>query len=152
MDDTTSSLLSSITRSNLSTAYDDAKKLLVKEFSLSRYDRVKAYLEAVPGPDEKLTIFNSRIESLIDGLSFEDVSKFCILRHSPAAVRLQLSGLSFDDKSLADLLKEADSLAQRATIDANIVAAVYNKSKKEKNICSFHRKFGKEARTCTGKA
>ncbi|CAB4046184.1 Hypothetical predicted protein, partial [Paramuricea clavata] len=114
MDDTTSSLLCSITRNLSPTAYDDAKALLIKEFSLSKFDRVKAYLEAVPAPDEKLTLFNSRIESLIDGLSFDDVSKYCLLRYAPAAVRLQLSGSSFDDKPLADLLKEADSLTQCA--------------------------------------
>ncbi|CAB4046024.1 Hypothetical predicted protein, partial [Paramuricea clavata] len=97
MDDSTSSLLCAITREKAPTAYEDAKALLIKEFSLSRFDRVKAYLEAAPAPDEKLTLFNSRIESLVDGLCFEDVSKFCLLRYAPPAVRLQLSGSGFDD-------------------------------------------------------
>ncbi|CAB4045437.1 Hypothetical predicted protein, partial [Paramuricea clavata] len=150
LDDTTASLLSTITRTKAPTAYDDAKSLLLKEFQLSKYDRVKAYLESTPGPDEKLTIFHSRVESLTDGLSFDDIEKFCLLRHAPAAVRLQLSGANFDKTPLIDLLVEADSLSQRANLDANVIAAVQGKPKIS-NVCNFHRKFGKEARTCTGK-
>ncbi|CAB4045773.1 Hypothetical predicted protein [Paramuricea clavata] len=151
MDDSTSSLLGAITRAKPPTAYEDAKNLLIKEFSLSKYDRVKAYLEASPGPDEKLSMFNARVESIVEDLSLDDFFKFCLLRHAPSAVRLQLSGSNFEKASLADLLKEADSLSQRANLDAQVVGAFQAKGKMDKKVCNFHRKFGKEAHTCTGK-
>ncbi|CAB4046120.1 Hypothetical predicted protein, partial [Paramuricea clavata] len=100
MDSSTSSLLGSITRSKTPSAYEDAKNLLIKEFSLSKYDRIKTYLDTKPDADEKLTMFNARVESLFDGLTLDDIAKFCILRHAPAAVHLQLSGINFDDKPL----------------------------------------------------
>ncbi|CAB4045964.1 Hypothetical predicted protein, partial [Paramuricea clavata] len=98
LDEPSSSLLSSITRSDSKNPYTEAKKLLVKEFSLSKFDRVKAYIQdKSPAADERLTHFASRVEVLIEDLSLDDFRKYCILRHAPAAVRLQLAGKKFDE-------------------------------------------------------
>ncbi|CAB4046305.1 Hypothetical predicted protein, partial [Paramuricea clavata] len=129
MDDSTSSLLCGITRAKETTSYEDAKKVLIKEYSLSKYDRVKTYLDARPGSDEKLTMFHARTESIVEDLTLDDFFKYCLLRNAPSAVRLQLSGTSFDSTPLTDLLKEADSLSQRANTDANVVAAFQPKDK-----------------------
>ncbi|CAB4046291.1 Hypothetical predicted protein, partial [Paramuricea clavata] len=85
----------------------------------------------------------------------DDVRKFCLLRHAPAQVRLQLSGKGFESLSLGDLLMEADALTQRAKIDAQLVAAIHpknnGKGKNNKKQCGYHRKFGKYAKSCTGR-
>ncbi|CAB4046200.1 Hypothetical predicted protein, partial [Paramuricea clavata] len=127
MDQSTSSLLSQVTRAKSSTAYTEAKTLLIKEFSLSKFDRVKAYWEAKPAADEKLTLFSSRVEVLVEDITMEDIRKYCILRHAPPGVRLQLAGSHFDKFSVSDLLIEADTLTQRANIDTQVVAALQPK-------------------------
>ncbi|CAB4046051.1 Hypothetical predicted protein [Paramuricea clavata] len=152
MDKSTSSLLSQVTRNNSENAYIEARTLLIKEFSLTKFDRVKAYMDARPASDEKLTLFSSRVEVLIEDITMEDIRKFCLLRHAPPAVRLQLSGSSFEKFSVSDLLSEADTLTQRANMDALVVGAIHKGKGSGKKLCGFHRRFGKDAKSCTGKA
>ncbi|CAB4046001.1 Hypothetical predicted protein [Paramuricea clavata] len=153
LDESTSSLLAAITRAKPMNPYDESKTVLIKHFSLSKFDRVKAYLEASPAHEEKLSLFFSRVEVLVDDISMTDVRKYCVLRHAPPQVRLQLAGTRFDSMPLNELIAEADILTQRANLDALTVAAFVpkgkNKNKKSK-VCGFHRKFGKEAMSCTG--
>ncbi|CAB4045874.1 Hypothetical predicted protein, partial [Paramuricea clavata] len=129
LDEATSSLLAAITRARPINPYDESKLLLIKHFSLSTFDRVKAYLEATPTHEEKLAMFSSRTEVLIDDVSMNDVRKYCVLRHAPPQVRLQLAGSRFDSLPLEDLVNEADILTQRANLDALAVAAVFSKGK-----------------------
>ncbi|CAB4045477.1 Hypothetical predicted protein, partial [Paramuricea clavata] len=133
LDESTSSLLSSITRSEAKNQYSQAKRLLIKEFSLSKYDRVKAYVHEVsPMADERLTHFAARVDVLFEDITINDVRKFCLLRHAPAPVRLQLAGSRFEDLELQELLQEADTLTQRATQDAQLVAAFQPSAGKKK--------------------
>ncbi|CAB4046030.1 Hypothetical predicted protein, partial [Paramuricea clavata] len=159
LDETASSLLSELTRSQRPELYSEAKDLLIKEFSLSKFDRVKEYIfNSSPGPDERLTHFASRVEVLMEDISIDDVKKFCLLRHSPPAVRLQLAGRQFEKVSLGDLLKEADTLTQRATQDSMTVGHIQGGNRKnqartawkESKVCHFHKKFGNDAYQCTG--
>ncbi|CAB4046047.1 Hypothetical predicted protein, partial [Paramuricea clavata] len=118
LDETTSSMLTSITRSEAKNQYTEARRLLIKEFSMSKYDRVKSYLhEMAPMADERLTHFAARVDVLFEDITINDVRKFCLLRHAPAPVRLQLAGNRFDDLDVHDLLQEADTLTQRANQD-----------------------------------
>ncbi|CAB4044447.1 Hypothetical predicted protein [Paramuricea clavata] len=158
IDAQTSNLLTSISRSKPDDSYSQAKALIISEFSLSKYDRAKLYLlESSPGPEENLSHFASRIEVLFDDLSLDDIRKFTVLRHAPSSVRLQLAGSGFDSKSFVDLVREADQLTQRAKQDSFVVGAIQNKSRtnpgKQNNrskVCSFHVRFGNNARTCSG--
>ncbi|CAB4046160.1 Hypothetical predicted protein, partial [Paramuricea clavata] len=163
LEQSTSSLLSVVTRSKPVDAYSQARKILIREYSLSKYDRVKEYLLGQPpNPGEHLTHFAARSEVLVEDITMDDIRKFRNLRFAPPAVRLQLAGSRFDDCTVAELLSEADTLTQRAIQDGEIVGAVGNQrkpqwdpNKKEKSkskVCHFHNKFGKDTHTCTGEA
>ncbi|CAB4046070.1 Hypothetical predicted protein, partial [Paramuricea clavata] len=111
MDESTGTLLSNITRTKPSDPYSKARELLIREFTISKYDRLKAYiLDSTPAPDERLTHFLARTDFLIEDVLIDDLRKFCVLRHAPPAVRLQLAGLDFDNKDVGELIKEADTL------------------------------------------
>ncbi|CAB4045139.1 integrase core domain, partial [Paramuricea clavata] len=135
LDETAGSLLAEITRTNPVDAYSKAKELLIREFSLSKFDRVKAYIfDSSPSPDERVTHYAARVESLMDDISLEDIKKFCLLRHLPPSVKLQLAGSQFENLPLPQLLKEADTLAQQASHDSQVVVgAVYGKPKGNKS-------------------
>ncbi|CAB4045883.1 Hypothetical predicted protein, partial [Paramuricea clavata] len=86
VDSQVSTLLSSISREQPENCYTRARKLIIAEFSLSKFDRAKMYLlDSAPGPDENLSHFAARIEVLFEDLSLDDVRKFTVLRHAPPA-------------------------------------------------------------------
>ncbi|CAB4045989.1 Hypothetical predicted protein, partial [Paramuricea clavata] len=63
VDGQTSTLLSTISREQPADCYTRARKVIIAEFSLSKFDRAKMYLhDSAPGPDENLSHFASRIE------------------------------------------------------------------------------------------
>ncbi|CAB4046250.1 Hypothetical predicted protein, partial [Paramuricea clavata] len=69
-----SNLLSSISREQPIDCYSQARKIIIAEFSLSKFDRAKMYLlDSSPGPEENLSHFASRIEVLFEDLSLDDI-------------------------------------------------------------------------------
>ncbi|CAB4046003.1 Hypothetical predicted protein, partial [Paramuricea clavata] len=167
VDEATGSLLSEITKDKPSNAYTKARALLISHFSLSKFDRLKAYLiDASPAAEENLSQFASRIEVLLEDVSLDDVRKFTVLKHAPPAVRLHLAA-TIDDKNVGELIREAVTLTQRAQQDSLVVGAFHERAgaldafhkgagrgstfKKPGKVCSFHFRFGNNAKTCSGK-
>ncbi|CAB4045489.1 Hypothetical predicted protein, partial [Paramuricea clavata] len=129
IDDSVSPLLSSITRAKPDDAYVQAREVLIAEFSLSKFDRIKAYLQdSSPEADERLSQFASRIEVHFEDITLDDVRKFTVLRHAPPAVRLQLAG-EFDSTGFKELVRKADTLSQRAREDALVVGAIQHRGR-----------------------
>ncbi|CAB4044065.1 Transposon Ty3-G Gag-Pol poly [Paramuricea clavata] len=158
LDEQTGSLLSAITREKPVDAYIRSKKVLISEFSLTKFDRIKTFLvDSAPAHEENLSHFFSRIDVLFEDVSIDDVKKYTVLRHAPPAVRLHLAGDKFDEKEVADLVREADALTRRSQADAVLVGAVASSrgrggkpNSKHGKVCSYHIKFGHDAYQCAG--
>ncbi|CAB4045885.1 Hypothetical predicted protein, partial [Paramuricea clavata] len=167
LDSNQSLFISPVLKSNESSPYSAAKKLLLQQYSLSKIQRLrKAIFDEKRGSEEKTSHLLSRLEPLLKDTGIDELKKFLLLSSLPDTVKEHVA-TKFDSASVSDFSKECDALLdirqnkEAGTVSVSTVWNTKNIGKnskrgkrsdnsKNRRPCTSHLAYGSQARTCRG--
>ena len=160
--ETASRLIDVLTTPPATDKYEGLKKRLTATFSLGRRERASRLLRMQGLGDRKPSQLMDEMLSLMDGHAPCFLFEQIFLEQLPEDVRLQLADQDFTDPRAVAI--RADSIWLARGLNTTVMAAQQDVSAASRGfrppvqapatrstqgyLCFYHRKFGKNARTC----